>query len=57
MWEVATGRLAWQMPCDSAFVRFSPDGRWLAVAKFPGLECRLLHVGSWQPGPDDPGQP
>ena len=51
VWEVATGRLAWQLPCDSAFVRFSPDGRWLAVAKFPGLECRLWHVGSWHPGP------
>jgi WD40 repeat protein/tRNA A-37 threonylcarbamoyl transferase component Bud32 len=51
VWEVATGRLAWQMPCDSAFVKFSPNGRWLAVAKFPGPECRLWHVGSWRPGP------
>jgi WD40 repeat protein len=51
VWEVATGRLAWQMPSDSAFIGFSPDGRWLAVAKFPGLECRLWHVGSWHPGP------
>ena len=51
VWEVATGRLVWQMPCDSALVRFSPDGRWLAVAKVPGHECRLWHVGSWQPGP------
>ncbi len=51
VWEVATGQLAWQMPSDSAFVRFSPDGRWMAVAKFPGLECRLFHVGSWRPGP------
>jgi len=50
VWEVATGRLAWQLPCDSAYVRFSPDGRWLAVAKF-GLECRLWQVGSWHPGP------
>jgi WD40 repeat protein len=51
VWEVATGRLAWQLPCDSAYVNFSPDGRWLAVAKFPGLECLLWHVGSWEPGP------
>ena len=51
VWDVATGRLAWEMPCDSAFVRFSPDGRWMAVARFPGLECRLFRVGSWQPGP------
>jgi WD40 repeat protein len=39
------------MPCDSALVRFSPDGRWLAVAKVPGHECRLWQVGSWHPGP------
>jgi WD40 repeat protein len=39
------------MPSDSAYVKFSPDGRWLAVAKFPGLKCRLWHVGSWRPGP------
>jgi WD40 repeat protein len=39
------------LPCDSARVLFSPDGRWLAVDKFPGQECRLWHVGSWQPGP------
>jgi serine/threonine protein kinase/WD40 repeat protein len=51
VWEVATGRLAWQLPSDSAFVRFSPDGRWLAVARFPGTECRLYQVGSWRPGP------
>jgi WD40 repeat protein len=51
VWEVATGRLVWQMPCDSALVRFSPDGRWLAVAKVPGRECRLWHVGSWHAGP------
>jgi WD40 repeat protein len=51
VWEVATGRLAWQLPCDSAKVLFSPDGRWLAVVKFPGQECRLWHVGSWHPGP------
>jgi WD40 repeat protein len=51
VWEVATGKLAWQTPCDSALIRFSPDNRWLAVAKFPGFECRLWHVGSWQPGP------
>ena len=51
VWEVATGRLAWQLPCDSAFVTFSPDGRWLAVIEFPKPECRLWHVGSWQPGP------
>ena len=37
--------------CDSAFVTFSPDGRWLAVTEFPKPECRLWHVGSWQPGP------
>ena len=51
VWEVATGRLAWQLPCDSAFVKFSPDGRWLAVIEFPEPECRLWHVGSWKPGP------
>jgi WD40 repeat protein len=51
VWEVATGRLAWQWPCNSAKVQFSPDGRWLAVAKFPGRECRFWHVGSWRPGP------
>jgi hypothetical protein len=51
VWEVATGRLAWQLPCDSAFVNFSPDGRWLAVIEFPKHECRLWHVGSWKPGP------
>jgi hypothetical protein len=51
MWEVATGRLVWQLPCDSAVVTFSPDGRWLAVIEFPKPECRLWRVGSWQPGP------
>jgi WD40 repeat protein len=51
VWEVATGRLAWQWPCESAFVAFSPDGRWLLVATFPGRKCRLWHVGSWRPGP------
>jgi WD40 repeat protein len=51
VWEVATGRLAWQLPCDSAFIKFSPDGRWLAVIAFPTPECRLWHVGSWLPGP------
>jgi WD40 repeat protein len=51
VWEVATGRLAWQFPCDSANVRFGPDGRWLGVIAFPRPECRLWHVGSWQPGP------
>jgi WD40 repeat protein len=51
LWEVATGRLAWQWPCDSAFVAFSPDSRWLAVAQFPGRECRFWHVGSWRSGP------
>jgi WD40 repeat protein len=51
VWEVATGLLAWQLPCDSAYVNFSPDGRWLVVSKFPGQESRLWHVGSWQPGP------
>jgi WD40 repeat protein len=50
VWEVATGRLAWELPCDAAFISFSPDGRWLAVAKFPGRECRFWHVGSWGPG-------
>jgi serine/threonine protein kinase/WD40 repeat protein len=50
VWEVATGRLAWQWPCDSAKVAFSPDGRWLAVIAFPTPECRLWHVGSWQLG-------
>jgi len=54
VWEVATGRLAWQWECGSAYVAFSPDGRWLAVAKFPGRECRLWHVGSWRPGPAIP---
>jgi WD40 repeat protein len=51
VWEVATGRLAWQLPYSSAKVQFSPDGRWLAVAQFPGRECRLWQVGSWRPGP------
>jgi WD40 repeat protein len=51
LWEVATGRLAWQLPCDSAYVNFSPDGRWLAAIEFPKPECRLRHAGSWQPGP------
>jgi serine/threonine protein kinase/WD40 repeat protein len=51
VWEVATGRLAWQWPCDSAYVAFSPDGRWLALARFLGRECRFWHVGSWRPGP------
>src|SRR5262249_60218875 len=51
VWAVAPGRLAWQWPCASAYVAFSPDSRWLAVARFPGRECRLWHVGSWRPGP------
>jgi eukaryotic-like serine/threonine-protein kinase len=51
VWEVASGRLAWRLPCDSAFAAFSPDGRWLAVAPFPGRECRFWQVGSWRPGP------
>jgi WD40 repeat protein len=51
VWEVATGRLVWQLPCDSANIAFSPNGRWLAVIEFPNLECRLWRVGSWQPGP------
>src|SRR5947209_17527405 len=35
VWDVATGRLAWQLSCDSAFVRFSPDGRWMSGARCP----------------------
>jgi WD40 repeat protein len=51
VWEVATGQLVWRLPCDSANLAFSPNGRWLAVIEFPKLECRLWRVGSWQPGP------
>jgi WD40 repeat protein len=50
VWEVATGRLAWEWSCGSAFVRFSPDGHWLAINAFPESECRLWHVGAWLPG-------
>ena len=57
VWGVATGRLAWQLPCDSAFVRFSPDGRWLAwpSSRGTGRPPRVRRVLATRPR--DPGQP
>jgi serine/threonine protein kinase/WD40 repeat protein len=56
VWDVARRTLAWEVPCGSAIVGFSPDGRWLMTVV--RLEYRLWHVGSWQPGiaiPTDDG--
>jgi WD40 repeat protein len=47
--EARTGRLVKALPVkDSANVRFSPDGRWLATVT--GAVSQLWRVGSWQPG-------
>jgi serine/threonine protein kinase/WD40 repeat protein len=48
VWDASTGALAWELPCGSAAVGFSPDGRWLVTAL--DYEYRLWQVGSWSPG-------
>jgi hypothetical protein len=48
VWDTASGALAWELPCGSAWVGFSPDGRWLVTAL--GYEYRFWQVGSWKPG-------
>jgi serine/threonine protein kinase/WD40 repeat protein len=56
VYEVATGRLAFQSPADEhAYCRFSPDGRWLLTENDGG---RAYAVGTWEPGPRlGPGVP
>src|SRR5262249_6700213 len=49
VWEVATGEIAWELPCDAGWAAFSPDGRWLATGT--EKEYRLWHTGTWQPAP------
>jgi WD40 repeat protein len=48
VWDIASGALAWELPCGNAGVGFSPDGRWLVTAL--DLEYRFWQVGSWKPG-------
>jgi WD40 repeat protein len=48
VWDARTGQLVKLLAeHGSRSVRFSPDGRWLAVG---GDEGRLYAVGSWEPG-------
>src|SRR5262249_40756772 len=49
VWEVATGRLAWQWECGSAKVQFSPDGRWLALIALPEPHGRPSPLRSPRP--------
>jgi WD40 repeat protein len=49
VYEVATGRRAWQSPADRHhYCRFSVDGRWLVTDNEGG---RAYAVGTWKPGP------
>jgi WD40 repeat protein len=49
IWDTSDGSLVKELPVEYAsFVRFSPDGKWLATS---GGGCRLWVVGSWQEGP------
>ncbi|MFO0887854.1 MAG: serine/threonine-protein kinase [Isosphaeraceae bacterium] len=54
VWDVASGGTAWREPTGSAYVLFSPDGRWLATARYPEPTCTLRRVGSWARGPEIP---
>jgi WD40 repeat protein len=58
VWEAATGKKVWEWDMGDTEVAFSPDGHWLALAtgRFApvGSECRLYHVGTWEPGPRVP---
>jgi WD40 repeat protein/Flp pilus assembly protein TadD len=47
IYEVATGRRAWQSPTGESFSRFSSDGRWLLTDTDGG---RVYSTGSWEPG-------
>lgn len=49
VWEARTGKFVRELPVEtSSWVRFSPDGRWLATT---GGGCRLWAVPSWREGP------
>jgi serine/threonine protein kinase/WD40 repeat protein len=47
VWEVQTGKIAWELPCGSGSATFSPDGRWLYTARNNNVG-RLWHTGTWQ---------
>jgi serine/threonine protein kinase/WD40 repeat protein len=46
VWEVQTGKIAWEQPCHGGWATFSPDGRWLYTAT--EYDRRLWHTGTWQ---------
>jgi serine/threonine protein kinase/WD40 repeat protein len=48
VWEVATAKTVWELPCAMGSLTFSPDGRWLATGTVK--ECRLWRTGTWEPG-------
>jgi WD40 repeat protein/serine/threonine protein kinase len=47
VWEVQTGKTAWELPCHGGWATFSPDGRWLYTAT-DANDRRLWHTGTWQ---------
>jgi WD40 repeat protein/tRNA A-37 threonylcarbamoyl transferase component Bud32 len=54
VWDNTTGQVTREFDGEptgatSAFVAFSPDGRWLVTCE-QGV-YRFWHVGTWQPGP------
>ncbi len=50
VWNAETGDLVQTLPVESSsWVRFSPDGRWLAT---PVGARHLWKVGTWEAGPD-----
>jgi serine/threonine protein kinase/WD40 repeat protein len=46
LWEVQSGKIAWELPCQGGWASFSPDGRWLYTAT--EYDRRLWHTGTWQ---------
>jgi tetratricopeptide (TPR) repeat protein len=47
VWDARTGKLVWELPAVHARVRFSPDGRMLAVDE--GGRYGVWNTANWQP--------
>jgi WD40 repeat protein len=48
LWDTATGKLAHEIAHPSVWLRFSPDGRWLATIGRSDNAVRIWEVGTWR---------